>query len=400
MGYKKFKGDYLFSGKEMLDPGNVLITDKDGVIIEIVPTTDAGDEILQVEGIISPGFVNCHCHLELSHLKGKIPSSTGLVSFLMNVLNERNKYSTEQIIEAVAMGEHDAIAAGTVGIGDICNTAITVELKKISPVYYYNFIEVLGFTAMAEEKFSLIANISARFNTLEKQYKKNRSSLVPHAPYSVSMQLFEMINRISKNKTITIHNQEATAENDWYQNKEGDLSRLYSMLNLDTSFFERAGRSSIQTYLPWLENAQNLLLVHNTFTSAEDVAFVKKVNETSEHQTIYWCICANANLYIENRMPPIDLLHNNDCEIVLGTDSYASNHTLSILEEIKTILFHTEENISTPDILQWATWNGAKALQLNDVVGSFETGKKPGVLQLSNTPHGQITPDSSVTRLI
>ncbi len=400
MGYKKYKGEYLFTGLALRASDNVLITDQEGKVIEIMPESEAGEDIIQVEGIISPGFVNCHCHLELSHLKGKIPSSTGLVSFLMNVLNERNKYSPEEILEAVAMGEHDSMAAGTVAIGDICNTAITVEIKKISPVYYYNFIEVLGFTAMAEEKFSLIANISARFNTLEKQYKKNRSSLVPHAPYSVSMQLFEMINRISKNKTVTIHNQEALAENDWYQNKEGDLSRLYSMLNLDTSFFERAGRSSVQTYLPWLENAKNLMLVHNTFTSEADVAFVKKVNETSEHQTIYWCICANANLFIEDKMPPIDLLHNNECNIVLGTDSYASNHTLNILEEIKTILFNTEIHIPTAVILQWATLNGAKALQINDVLGSFEPGKKPGVIQISNTPGGQITRQSSVTRLV
>jgi cytosine/adenosine deaminase-related metal-dependent hydrolase len=81
-------------------------------------------------------------------------------------------------------------------------------------------------------------------------------------------------------------------------------------------------------------------------------------------------------------MPDIDLLMKHDCDIVLGTDSLASNHQLSILEEIKTI--HQQfPHIGTETMLRWATSNGARALQMGSFLGSFEKGKKPGVVLIN-----------------
>jgi imidazolonepropionase-like amidohydrolase len=84
-------------------------------------------------------------------------------------------------------------------------------------------------------------------------------------------------------------------------------------------------------------------------------------------------------LYIENALPPIEMLRKNNCKIVLGTDSLASNWSLNILDEIKTIRKNFPE-IPLAETLQWGTSNGAKALQMDDVLGSFERGKRPGVV--------------------
>ncbi|MEO7984286.1 MAG: amidohydrolase family protein, partial [Bacteroidota bacterium] len=120
---------------------------------------------------------------------------------------------------------------------------------------------------------------------------------------------------------------------------------------------------------------QSLILVHNVYTKEEDVLFTKLPVVNCQ---LSWCLCPNANQYISRQLPDIDLLIKQDCEIVLGTDSLASNHQLSILEEIKTIGKHFP-HIATEKMLQWATSNGAKALQLDSLLGSFEKGKKPGV---------------------
>jgi cytosine/adenosine deaminase-related metal-dependent hydrolase len=64
---------------------------------------------------------------------------------------------------------------------------------------------------------------------------------------------------------------------------------------------------------------------------------------------------------------------------VLGTDSLASNHQLSILEEIRTIRKNFP-HIKTNQLLKWATSNGARALQMDQQLGSLEVGKHPGVL--------------------
>jgi cytosine/adenosine deaminase-related metal-dependent hydrolase len=97
---------------------------------------------------------------------------------------------------------------------------------------------------------------------------------------------------------------------------------------------------------------------------------------------LFFCFCPNANTYIGNPLPDIDLLRQYKAAITIGTDSLASNHQLSILAELQTISQHYP-NIETRELLQWATWNGAQALQLHDVIGSFEIGKKPGVLVVS-----------------
>lgn len=123
-----------------------------------------------------------------------------------------------------------------------------------------------------------------------------------------------------------------------------------------------------------------MILVHNTFTAEEDIVFA--LDHAKEHLSgIHFCICANANLYIENRMPPIDRLIKNKAEIVLGTDSYSSNWQLSIASEIRTIRKELPE-IPLQLMLQWATINGARALERDDVLGSFEPEKKPGIVWL------------------
>jgi cytosine/adenosine deaminase-related metal-dependent hydrolase len=104
----------------------------------------------------------------------------------------------------------------------------------------------------------------------------------------------------------------------------------------------------------------------------------------ANNQTPYFCLCPNANVYIENTLPNIEQFRNNNVHITLGTDSLASNTSLSIIEEIKTIQQYFPL-IPLAEILQWATLNGAKALEMDNHLGSFETGKKPGIIVWNNT---------------
>ena len=98
---------------------------------------------------------------------------------------------------------------------------------------------------------------------------------------------------------------------------------------------------------------------------------------------MFYCLCINANLYIENELPNINLFVENNCNIVLGTDSYASNFSLNIFDEIKTIQKYFPQ-IPLEKILQWATFNGAKALGVEDKFGSLHLGKKPGIVLVKN----------------
>jgi cytosine/adenosine deaminase-related metal-dependent hydrolase len=153
MGWLKFKADELFDGNGFLGESNVLITSADGTIEAIVPVSEAGEDVEYHPGILSPGLVNCHCHLELSHLKGLIPKNTGLVDFVIGVMQQRN-FPEEVIYNAIAGAEDEMLGNGIVAVGDICNTPHTIPQKKHGRLHYHNFIEATGFVpAFAQKRF-------------------------------------------------------------------------------------------------------------------------------------------------------------------------------------------------------------------------------------------------------
>jgi cytosine/adenosine deaminase-related metal-dependent hydrolase len=391
--YRKFKADFIFNGTKLLDAGNVLITGENGVIENIIGEKDAGDNIETFKGILSPGFINCHCHLELSHLKDVVERGTGLVEFLIKVVSNRNAVK-EKIEEAIINADDEMHENGIVAVGDICNSTDTIFQKQKSKIEYRNFVEVLGFNEQSEERFQNYINV---YNTYcDAGFEKN-TSIVPHAPYTVSNSMFNLINNFSADKIISIHNQETLAEDELYRTKAGEFLKLYQFLNINIDFFKPYNKSSLQSYLQLLDKAKQILLIHNTFTTQADIDFANLQSATC-NQKLYWCLCANANLYIENKLPPAELFQKNNCMVVLGTDSYSSNHSLNILDEIKT-LRQNFSSIPTKEILQWATLNGAKALGMDDRYGSFEKGKTPGIILLENLSDEQITDGTTIKRL-
>ncbi|HRB30008.1 MAG TPA: amidohydrolase family protein [Ferruginibacter sp.] len=365
--YQKFSAANIFTGYKLLGPGHVLLTHADGTILEIAKIENAGDDIQYFEGILCPGFVNAHCHIELSHLKGKIPEKTGLVEFVQQVMKLRH-VTEEEKAAAMQKAEAKMYESGIVAVGDICNTADSITLKNKSKIRWHNFIEVSGFVDSTAKKRL------AEMLELLRQFAVKNSSVCPHAPYSVSKNLFALINIHTKGQVISIHNQETKAENDFYQNKSGNFLNLYKSLGIDIGGFEPTGKTSLKSWLPYFTQGQNIIAVHNNFINNEDVLFTK-----SQNNKLHFCLCANANRYIENVLPPVNLLIKNNCSIVIGTDSLASNYALSMMDEINILQKHFPQ-INLETLLQWATINGAKALGMDDELGSFEKGKKPGVV--------------------
>ena len=382
MNYRKFKADRIFDGYQF-HQGKVLIINEDGIFDNIVTEEEAGENIQMLDGILTPGLINCHCHLELSHLKDVIPPHTGLIEFLCSVVTKRD-FSPEVIQQAITAAEKEMYDNGIVAVGDIGNTADTVDVKRKSQIRWQNFVEVLSFTdEKAEENIEHYRKVAATFNTVHGSWiMDNRTSLVPHAPYSISPKTFKLINQLTKNQIISIHNQEHPAEDELYKTGGGEYLKLFKIFGIEQSPFPVTGKSSIRSVLPYFNNGQTILLIHNTFMPEEDVIWANEYATTNGLKLVY-CLCINANLYIENKVPPIDLLMRHNCHIVLGTDSYSSNWQLSIAKEIEAIKKYFP-HIPEESILQWDTINGAKALGWQKELGSFEKGKKPGITFLNN----------------
>ncbi len=376
MHYRKLQAHNIFDGYKLLQAHKVLITQPDGTIEQIINEIDAGADIEQYDGILCPGFVNAHCHIELSHLKNVIPQHTGLVNFILQILKNRVGYTNEAKQQAMLQATAELYNSGTVAVGDICNTADTLHIKSTSAIHWHNFIELSGFVDNAAQKKLNDAKL------LQQQFSQLSpfNSIVPHAAYSVSKLLFNLINSRATNNVLSIHNQETPSENIFLQNNTGDFLRLYKSLQIDISNYEPEGYSSFQYWLPKLSKAQKIISVHNSFINEADLQFATKQNAAPQ---IFYCLCPNANLYIENTLPPVQLIMQHSQNIVLGTDSYASNTTLNLYDEIRTLQKNFAE-IPLQVLLQWATINGAKALGIETNFGSFEHKKKPGVVFLQN----------------
>lgn len=379
MGYRKFVADQLFTGSRLL-AGQVLVTDDKGNVEAVIPVTGADSDIQTLRGIITPGFINAHCHLELSHLKGLIAPHTGMIDFLLGVMGRRF-VAEQQVLQAIDAAETAMLQNGIVAVGDICNTAHTISQKQQQRLYYRNFIEATGFiAATARDRFNAAVTTWEQFQAGKATAGNN--TIVPHAPYSVSADLFEYIAGYPGNDLLTIHNQESADEEAFFKTGTGGFHRLYEALGLDIAFYRPQGKSSLQTCVPRFRPWQSLLLVHNVMTSEADLQFIQD-REQQVLPQCYWCLCPNANLYIGNGLPDVDLLRRYGAIIVLGTDSLASNHQLSILAEMNTLRQHYPA-IPLEELLQWATLNGARALNIQEQFGSFEKGKKPGVLLVQN----------------
>ncbi len=373
MSYRRFRGDQMFTGFEMLGKGHTLITTEAGQIVEIIP--EAFPDAEYFPGILSPGFVNAHCHLELAHMKGLIPERTGLTDFVYKVVTERH-FPEDVILSAIEEAERSMIENGIVAIGDICNNTSTLTQKRRRNLRYYNFIEASGWNpAVASQRFERSLEF---YNSFFEWF--DDTSIVPHAPYSVSEELWELISPYFSGTTVSLHNQETEGENEFFIRGTGPLVDMYKKMNIDNSFFVPSKRSSIAHTFTKLEKASEVILVHNTFTTQEDIDLIKTF--TPKHQHVSFCLCINANQYIENAIPPVELLRKNNCDIVIGTDSIASNWSLSILDEIIT-LQKNFRHIETRELLKWGTLNGAIALGMQNELGSFEKGKTPGLININ-----------------
>lgn len=374
---------YLGNGEKITD--STLVIGEDGIIEALGQDIQVADEKVEYfEGALCPGFINTHCHLELSHLKNKVKEKTKLNGFIAELQSIRHAEERE-IIEALNSADTQMQKNGIVAVGDICNDAISYNRKASSPIYYHSFIELFAFDPhKADSVFQKGLELRAKAKAL-----KLSASIVPHAPYSVSDRLFEKIADQPNNMPLSIHNQETEAENKMFENGSGAMIEMLSNFGLDKATYQASGKSSIQTYLKRLPQQTPLLVVHNTFTSAEDIQEAEKT-----HQHLYWCFCPLANQYIEGRLPHIDEFVKAGVRCTLGTDSLASNHQLSILEEMKCIQ-KAYPKVELKLLIQWACQNGADFLGLPQL-GSFEKGKKPGINWIKNLTNGGLSKETEI----
>ncbi|MCB0630149.1 MAG: amidohydrolase family protein [Lewinella sp.] len=391
---RKLSADIIYPVAADPIPNGVIIVDDEGVILAVdTPDRHDASSVEKYDGVIVPGFVNTHCHLELSHMKGLVATGTGLLPFLQSVVKFRD-FPEEEILAAIEQADHYMYEAGIVAVGDISNKLDTAACKNSSEIRYHTFVEMFDFLqdAMAAGTHQQYEPVFAG----QSEGNGNRKSYVPHAPYTVSKELFRLVRTLNEGRdiTVSIHNQETPHEDELFLTKTGGFMDFYNSFNIGLDAFRASGKTAIHYALENLDPGHRTLFVHNTMTGTEDIQAAHAWSDK-----VYWATCANANLYIENRLPHYNYFIDNNARMTIGTDSLTSNWQLSVLEEMKTIARY-QSYIHFDTLLRWATLNGAEALGFEEELGSIEVGKRPG-LNLLNLDEGlKLTAETRVRRLV
>lgn len=387
-----FSADFLYPISEHPIPDGAIILDDSGRIEWVGPAKDCpATEVQQLAPgqILIPGFINAHCHLELSHLQGRVATGTSLLPFLVGVVSLRE---VEQAVIDAAIKEQDQLMweSGIQAVGDICNKLDTAAVKRSSPIRYHSFVEMFDFLQPAAAS-STFEDYREVYGAQAGAESGNAKTAVPHAPYTVSDPLYALINQLNEGKgTVSIHNQETPAEDELFEHKSGPFLDFFAQFGATLDHFKASGQGSIFHALQHMDPRCRTIFVHNTLSTSAGIKAAMQWGQDG----VYWASCPNANLYIENRLPAYQKFIEAGAKVCIGTDSLTSNWQLSVLEELKTISKY-QSFVPFSTLLEWATLNGAEALGFQEELGSLEVGKQPGLLAISGL-EGQEASDFSI----
>lgn len=419
---RRIAADYLFTlaqlGKELRPVRNGAVTvDSEGTVTDIGQLTDEeaaaaaagnlpGTEFYR--GILCPGFVNSHCHIELSHLKGAFREATGMSGFINQINELRESVDKEGRAEAMAAEFEDFRRQGVVAVSDISNCDESFPFKKqyadgSMPVYYRTFVELFGTEPEdAGEVLEGGKAIAAKAREMGLD-----AAVTPHSCYTMSPELLEMTAAEAlRSGFLSYHSQESGEEEEMIMHGSGALWDNYKGRNLSTP--PVTGTTALEYFLERLEKGcggfrngngrikGKINLVHNIVISKRSIEAAANVLEEP-----YFTICPLSNIFIHRALPPLDTMRAHNLDICLGTDSLSSNRILSITEEIKCLNAHFP-HIHLNEILVWACCNGARMLGLEGRLGSIEPGKRPGIVLITEVDCGnrfRLTPESISTRL-
>lgn len=359
---------------------NIIVdVETDGTItaIERYDNIDREAHVEFFPGILIPGMINAHCHLELSYLRGAIAEGTGYATFASEIGRVRGNFSREERLHAAMRADTTMWEQGIEAVADIANDDLVMDIKERSHIEYKTMFEFFGLNNHDTTTLEALAD------------KYPNASVTPHSTYSVQEQEFNLLCK-KYSPLLSLHFLESENEALLYQNM-GSLAEWYSRMGWKCEFLHHI--TPAQRVAACVPANSRLLLVHATCATREDIATV----ERALHGGATWVLCPESNRYISNLHPPIEMLEKMGVNIAIGTDSLASARRLSMVDNMLLL-----GDIPLERLLTYATINGAKALGIEATKGSIEVGKRPGLVILDGVDYRSmsLTPDIHTYRIL
>lgn len=397
MGTRRIAASYVYTleSDEPLRNGYIEFDENDGTVIEVGKCDDPSSEEFY-DGALVPGFVNAHCHVELSHLHKKFRKGTGMAGFIDQINELRDWAGREKKAELVKVWMDKMWEDGVSAMADISNDDSSFEVKASHKMYTRTFLEVFGSEPHMCD--GVMEDVTELHKTASEQGLD--AAPTPHSCYTMSPQLLSASAAAGlKDGYLSYHSQESQEEEDLLMSGSGAMYENRVRNNMSTP--PVTGESSLKYFIDRLADAapapydQHILLVHNVCLQQGDIDAAKKVMKN-----VYWVVCPLSNIFIHNALPPISLMKANNLAITVGTDSLSSNDDLSMIRELECLHKNFPE-VPMNEIFKWASLNGARFLSKEQELGSFARGKKPGIVLVTDIDSdGGVTASSLTKRII
>ena len=390
---KRITAEYIYTLESEPIRNGFVEYEEDGTITA-VGQCEAGEEVMS--GAIVPGFVNAHCHVELSHLHKKFRKGTGMAGFI-DQINELRDWAGREVKQQLVQEWMDKMwNDGVSAMADISNDDSSFDVKKSHKMYTRTFLEVFG--SEPEMCEGVMNDVTALKDVADEAGID--AAPTPHSCYTMSPQLLSASAAAGlESGYLSYHSQESQEEEDLLISGSGAMYENRKRSGMSTP--PVTGESSLKYFLDSLADVmpapydENILLVHNVCLPQSDIDAVKQTMNNA-----YFAICPLSNIFIHNALPPIALMRKNGLAIALGTDSLSSNDDLDVMKEL-VCLHENFPQVPMNELFTWASRNGARFLGKDDVLGSIAAGKCPGIVHISALDeNGFITAESRSRRII
>ena len=367
---------YTLTSPEPLQNGFVEV-EEDGTILR-TGLCEAGEEVM--DGMLCPGFVNAHCHVELSHLKGAFRKGTGMAGFIDQINALRDNSSQEKKIADLKAAMDLMWSRGVQAMADISNGPDSFAVKQAHPMYTRTFLEVFG--AVPEECADVMAFVLGLQD--EAHSYGLDAAPTPHSCYTMSPELLSASAVAGlQDGFLSFHSEESDEEEQMMKFGSGPMWDNRVAGGIPTP--PVTGGTSLEYFLDRLLAGGltapipgHVLLVHECCLTADGAAKAKAVL-----QHPFLAVCPLSNLFIHNTLPPIPVMRESGIPICVGTDSLSSNDDLDMAAEL-ACLHEAFPEVPVGELLTWACLNGARFLGLQDRLGTLEPGKKSGLVHINN----------------
>jgi aminodeoxyfutalosine deaminase len=361
-----------------IDNGAVAVSEKR--IVDVgkfheVKTRNAGEMVDLGEQALSPGLINAHCHLDYTRLRGKIPPQKTFTDWIRAINAEKAKLSPKDYLASINEGFAEVRRFGTTTIANL--TAFPDLVRQItSPIRTWWFAELID--VRAPDRASEIVDLA-----IESLKCAQNWGLAPHALFTVSKNLYERCQEIAgrANVLLTTHLAESSEEMEMFHNASGPLYEFLKGIGRPMDdcgnetplevFLDLVGRGGSPNRPPSTEVNRpypSWIIAHLNELAGSDFELLEKLK--IKFHVVH---SPRSHDYFKRSQFPFERLHSLGFNICLGTDSLASNKTLSLFAEMRAFQ-RSEPGISPDEILKMVTVNPAMALHQENVIGRIRPG--------------------------